>query len=54
MAWTTYVEKVQLIWVGSPNAVRKQQKVALQPFDFKGRKLKADTGTCFVAHIDMR
>jgi hypothetical protein len=53
MAWTTYVEEVQLIGVGSSNAVCKQQKVALQPFDFKGRKLETDTGTCFVAHIDM-
>jgi hypothetical protein len=54
MAWTTYVEEVQLIGVGSSNAVCKQQEVALQPFDFKGRKLKADTGTCFVAHVDMK
>jgi hypothetical protein len=48
----TYIEEVKLVWICSSNACCEQQKITLQPFDFKRRKLKADTGTCFVAHVD--
>lgn len=53
-AWMTYVEEVQLIWIRGSNACCEQQKVALQPFDLEGRELKADTGTCFVTHVEIK
>lgn len=45
MRAVTYVEEVQLIWVGGSNAGCEKQQVTLQPSDLERRELETNTWT---------
>lgn len=58
LAWlellcTTHIEKVQLVRVSSADARCKEQQITLQPRDLVAGKLKANTRSCFLAHVDL-